>query len=167
MFYQWQDSDYSKFIIAITYHLAPRTCRVGERIASVSRGMEVAIFMMKGQYKIGFYDLVSDQDDEAHWHELEYMKYANYSTSKLNAIGDYPMFCAKESAVAYLCTQEIEGYALSNRDWRTICQSTPAILYQGLQASAMRKHYNLFMTLKRAEYPSVIRWYQDQDEDTP
>ena len=31
----------------------------------------------------------------------------------------------------------------------------------------MRKHYNLWMVLKRAEFPSAIRWFQDSTDDAP
>ena len=114
-YYNWNDEEYSQFLIQIAHCLKPRYVNKGELIQRRGGGVEEATFIMQGRYKIGFFGLIKEDDFVNHWHELDYTYF-----SSLNVVGDYAMYCSKVSDIAYMCTQDIKGYALRNRDYKEI-----------------------------------------------
>lgn len=71
------------------------------------------------------------------------------------------MYYSKRSDVAYLCTEPIMGYAIQRKDWLAIQRTCLTELWQSAQTIALRKYYNMWMTLKRMYFPSYVKWFRD------
>ena len=72
-----------------------------------------------------------------------------------NVVNDFALFSALKSNIGYLCTEDLEGYSLTNKDWAEIVECTDAYLLRQLKLKAMRKYYKLFLFLRRIEFPST------------
>jgi len=86
---------------------------------------------MKGSYEIGFFDQCQHADgspfqESTHWHKLDILneeingkskkpsEQMAHNLYKLNVVNDFSLFNAIKSNIAYLCTENVEGYSLNN-----------------------------------------------------
>ena len=71
----------------------------------------------------------------------------------MNVVGDYCMFCKKQSDVIYKASDNVMGYALKARDWAHIEKTCLTELTEGVKQQALEKYINLWMFLKRKYIP--------------
>ena len=78
--YVWEDEEYSNLLIKIAYMLRPWYKKKGMFVVREANSVEIMAFIMKGNYDIGFYNLIEtikegpDKGkpipDSPHWHKL-------------------------------------------------------------------------------------------------
>ena len=124
---------------------------------------------MRGNYKLGFFDFIYDEDGKIdhkkNWYQFtfnDHLHDASKTHCKNLVIGGYCMFYKKRSDIAYMATEDIMGYALRREDW---FEHESNILYElsnSIKQTAMRKYYQQWCALKSAYFPIFIKWYRDQ-----
>ena len=125
---------------------------------------------MKGNYKLGFFDFIYDEDKKVstkkNWFQFSFNDHlhdAGKTHCKNLILGGYCMFYKKRSDIAYMATEPIMGYALRREDW---FEKEPNILYElsnSFRVTAMRKYYQQWNALKSMYFPMFIKWYRDQN----
>lgn len=187
MFYTLESEEFKQFIVNMLKSLQPRYYSRGELICEQDDSFKEALFIMEGNFQAGFFDMIFDDEgnekNSKGWFKMSYYNFMHKPMlknagldcdddgkddydqiqlhCKLSIVGDYCMYYAKRSDIAYKCTESIMGYAIMRKDWLDIERNCLTELYQSAKQMAMRKYYNMWMTLKRLYYPSYVKWFRD------
>lgn len=166
VFYSSKSVDWKHFVEAILTSLFPRYYEKNELIFEQDDSFKEALFILKGNYKLGFFDFIDVNDPYKNWYQFEFNKNLHDPAKthcKNLILGGYCMFYKKRSDIAYMSTEPIMGYALMRKDW---FKKEPGILYElsnSFRRTAMRKYYQHWIHLKSKHFPMYIKWYRNDD----